>query len=70
MQHTSLIRGTVYSFNPRRGTGFVRHSTGADRIPFSARDSREEAYRAGEPVEFTVVGGKAGVIAREVRSVA
>lgn len=65
-----MTRGTVQSFNARRGTGFVRHSTGADRIPFSARDSREEAYRVGEPVEFTVVGGKVGVMAREVRSVA
>lgn len=70
MQYTPLIRGTVHSFNTRRGTGFVRHSTGADRIPFSARDSREEAYRVGESVEFTVVGGKAGVIAREVRRIA
>ena len=65
-----MTRGPVQSFNTRRGTGFVRHSTGADRIPFSARDSREEAYRVGEPVEFTVVGGKVGVMAREVRSVA
>lgn len=69
MRYTHLIRGTVHSFNLRRGTGFVRHSVGADRIPFSARDAREEAYRAGESVEFTVVGGKAGVIAREVRRI-
>jgi len=62
-----MTRGTVSSFNSQRGTGFVRHSAGADRIPFSAR---EEAYRAGEPVEFTVVGGKAGVMAREVRRIA
>ncbi|GAB5535120.1 MAG: hypothetical protein Rubg2KO_13690 [Rubricoccaceae bacterium] len=65
-----MTRGTVYSFNARRGTGFVRHSTGTDRIPFSARDAREEAYRAGESVEFTVVGGKVGVMAREVRRIA
>lgn len=70
MPQRPLIRGTVHSFNPRRGTGFVRHSTEADRIPFSARYAREDAYRVGEPVEFTVVGGKAGVMAREVRSVA
>ena len=70
MQYRPLTRGTVHSFNLRRGTGFVRHSTGADRIPFSARDAREEAYRAGEPVEFTVVGGKVGVMAREVRRIA
>ena len=62
-----MIRGTITSYNARRGTGFVRHHAGADRIPFSARHSREDAYRAGEPVVFTVVGGKAGVQAREVR---
>ena len=65
-----MIRGTVHSFNPRRGTGFVRHAAGTDRIPFSARHAREDAYRTGEPVEYTVVGGKAGVMAREVRSLA
>ena len=62
-----MIKGTISSYNPRRGTGFVRHAQGLDQIPFSIRHADDDRFQDGDSVEFTVVGGLAGVAARGVR---
>jgi cold shock CspA family protein len=62
-----MTRGFVTSFNTRRGTGFVRQATGTERIPFSTRATQGRSFRTGEAVEFSVTGGKAGVVATTVR---
>ena len=62
-----MTKGTISSYNPRRGTGFVRHERGIDTIPFSVRHAHHDEFSNGDPVEFTVVGGLTGVVARGVR---
>ncbi len=62
-----MTKGTISSYNPRRGTGYVRHDRGIDNIPFSLRHAHHDDFSNGDAVEFTVVGGKAGVAARGVR---
>ena len=64
-----MARGYVSSFDSRRGIGFIRQAHGADRIPFTLRDHEGRSVRTGDPVEFAVVGGKAGVRATGVRGV-
>ena len=65
-----MTRGYVSSFDARRGTGFIQRAHGADRIPFTARDAEGRSFREGERVEYRVIGGKAGVVAQEVRRIA
>ena len=65
-----MIKGTVNSYNPRRGTGYVQHAQSTDRIPFSARFAHDDRFQNGDLVEFSVVGGLAGVAARGVRRIA
>ncbi len=57
------------TFDARRGVGYVRHTEGSTLVPFSARDIHGETPGLGDPVEYTVVGGKAGVAAKQVRRV-
>lgn len=64
-----MIKGTISSYNPRRGTGFVRHECGIDTIPFSLRHAADDQFADGDVVEYTVIGGKAGVVARGVRRI-
>lgn len=65
-----MTRGYVTSFDDRRGTGFIQRAHGEDRIPFSTRDAEERHFREGDVVAYKVTGGKAGVIAYQVRRVA
>ena len=65
-----MTKGTISSYNPRRGTGYVQHAQSVDRIPFSARHAHDDRFQDGDAVEFSVVGGLAGVAARGVRRIA
>ena len=62
-----MTRGIVAAFNARRGVGYVQHHEGRTRIPFAARDIHGDELGEGDSVEYTVVGGKAGVAAKRVR---
>ncbi len=64
-----MTKGIVTTFNPQRGIGYVRHAEGTNLVPFSARDIHGETPGTGDPVEYTVVGGKAGVAAKQIRRV-
>lgn len=64
-----MTQGTITQFNPRRGTGFVRHHQAQSAIPFSVRHARDREFAHGDAVEFTVRGGLAGVAAHGVRRV-
>ena len=61
-----MTQGFVASFDARRGTGFVQQARESDRIPFTTRHSVSD-LQCGDPVEFAVVGGKAGLMAVDVR---
>ena len=61
-----MTQGFVASFDARRRRGFVKQGRKADLIPFRMQRS-EEPLNAGDSVEFAVVGGKAGVMAQNVR---
>ena len=65
-----MLKGTVSSYNPRRGTGFVRPAHTETAVPFSTRDAQDGGLRHGDPVEFRIVGGMAGLMARGVRRLA
>lgn len=66
---TLMIKGTITSYNARRGVGYVRHTRGNAGIPFSLRHAQDREFADGDSVEFTVRGGKAGVAAHGVRRV-
>ena len=66
---TVMIKGTITSFNARRGIGYVRHTCGNAGIPFSLRHAQDREFSDGDSVEFTVRGGKAGVAEHGVRRV-
>lgn len=63
-----MAQGFITSFDVRRGTGFVQQARDADRIPFTVDSSAEEVH-LGDEVKFAVVGGKAGLMAKNVRLV-
>ena len=65
-----MTKGIVAAFNARRGVGFVQHHQGNDLIPFAQRDVDGDTPNAGDPVEYTVVGGKAGIAAKRIRRLA
>ncbi len=65
-----MLKGTVSNYNPRRGTGYLTPSDRQDRIPFTARSSQLTQLSDGDTIEYTVIGGLAGVVARDVRRVA
>ena len=64
-----MTRGIVAAFNARRGVGYVQLHEGRTRIPFTARDIHGDQPGQGDSVEYTVVGGKAGVAAKQVRRI-
>jgi cold shock CspA family protein len=64
-----MLKGTVTNYNPRRGTGYLTPLDRDDQMPFTARDSQGGPLAAGDRIEYTVVGGLAGVVAREVRRI-
>ncbi|MCH7639199.1 MAG: cold shock domain-containing protein [Bacteroidetes bacterium] len=61
-----MTQGFVASFDTRRRRGFVQLGRKADLIPFSVHQS-EAALTTGDAVEFAVIGGKAGLMAQNVR---
>ncbi len=65
-----MLKGTVSNYNPRRGTGYLTPTDREDRIPFTSRSSQLTQLSDGDTIEYTVIGGLAGVVARDVRRVA
>lgn len=65
-----MLKGTVSNYNPRRGTGYLTPTDREDRIPFTSRSSHQHMLSDGDTIQYTVVGGMAGVVARDVRRVA
>ena len=64
--HFVMTQGFVASFDVRRRRGFVQLGRKADPIPFSAHRS-DVPLSAGDAVQFAVIGGKAGLMAHNVR---
>ena len=65
-----VTKGIVTTFDTLRGIGYVRHHAASNLIPFAARDVLGEVPQTGDPVEYSVVGGKVGVAAKRVRRLA
>lgn len=64
-----MTQGTVSSYCPRRGTGYVRSAHTATEFPFTAEPTRHQPLREGDAVAFQVVGGRVGIHARDLRRV-
>ncbi len=64
-----MTRGTVTSFDARKKVGTVRPHRGERAVAFTARGGAGTPFRPGEAVEYTVVGGLTGVIAKNVRRI-
>ena len=64
-----MIQGTIQTYDPRRGTGFLSPAQREDRFPFVVRPDQAGPLSAGDTVEFSVGGGRAGLLARDVRRV-
>jgi len=63
-----MTQGYVASFDARRRRGFVQLCRKADLIPFDAKRS-DDALNTGDAVKFAVIGGKAGLMAQNVRRI-
>ena len=65
-----LVSGTVSSFNPQRGFGFISRRGGGDVfVHVSALTGREPTLEPGQRVRFELAPGKRGQQARNVRAV-
>lgn len=64
-----MTKGIVAAFDARRGIGYVQHTQGRNLVPFTARNVHGDVPAQGDAVEYTVVGGKAGVAAKQVRRI-
>jgi superfamily II DNA/RNA helicase len=65
-----LVSGTVSSYNPQRGYGFISRRGGGDVfVHVSALAGREPSLEPGQRVRFEVAPGKRGQQARNVRAV-
>ena len=65
-----LVSGTVSSFNPQRGYGFISRRGGGDVfVHVSALAGREPSLEPGQRVRFELAPGKRGQQARNVRAV-
>ena len=60
-----MTTGTVVSYDPESGNGFVRPDGNDDAIPFETDSSR--MLTEGDRIQFTIEGGLAGEMATEVR---
>ncbi len=58
-----MTQGTIYSFNPTRGTGTLTSSAGT-RVPFS---TRHRSLCEGAMVTFRLTGGLVGLYADHVQ---
>lgn len=63
----AMTQGTVLSYDPRRGTGYLRSSHTASEFPFVAQPDAARTLREGDPVAFSIAGGRIGILARDVR---
>ena len=63
----AMTSGTIVRLNPQTGRGFVQRQLSGDRLPFSLRDVEGQPPAEGDRVEYVVVGGLAGCIAKRVR---
>ena len=64
------MSGTVSSYNPRRGYGFISRRGGGDVfVHVSALAGREPSLEPGQRVRFELAPGKRGHQARNVRAV-
>ena len=64
-----MTKGIVTAFDARRGVGYVQHIEGTNLVPFAARNIDGEAPNTGDLVKYIVIGGKAGVTAKNIRRV-
>jgi superfamily II DNA/RNA helicase len=65
-----LVSGTVSSYNPQRGYGFISRRGGGDVfVHVSALAGREPSLEPGQRVRFELAPGKRGQQARNVRAV-
>jgi len=65
-----LVSGTVSSFNPQRGYGFISRRGGGDVfVHVSALTGRDPSLEPGQRVRFELAPGKRGQQARNVRAV-
>jgi superfamily II DNA/RNA helicase len=68
--HDGFVSGTVSSYNPTRGYGFIsRRGSGDVFVHVSALEGREPSLEPGQRVRFELVPGKRGQQARNVRAV-
>jgi superfamily II DNA/RNA helicase len=68
--HDGLVSGTVSSYNPQRGYGFISRRGGGDVfVHVSALAGREPSLEPGQRVRFELASGKRGHQARNVRAV-
>ncbi len=61
-----MTKGIVAAFDARRGVGYVQHTEGTNLVPFTARNVHGDTPSAGDEVNYTVIGGKTGVTAKNV----
>lgn len=66
---TLVTKGIVAAFDAQRGVGYVQHLEGSNLVPFAARNINGDAPNTGDVVNYTVIGGKAGVTAKNIRRV-
>lgn len=64
-----MTQGTIQTYDPRRGAGYVTPAHRDDRFPFLLRPEEAGPLSAGDTVEFSLSGGRAGLLARDVRRV-
>ncbi len=62
-----MTRGTIYSYNPTRGTGTLTSLAGTV-VPFSTRRvMRHQSFCEGAEVTYRLTGGRVGLYADRVQ---
>lgn len=68
-----MTRGTVISYDPDEGSGYIRPDDDTDRIPFDRESlmdfAEDDNPAAGDRVSFQVEGGMAGIWATHVKRI-
>ena len=62
-----MTTGTVVSYDPEKGHGFVRPDGNDDKVPFETDEAL--ALSPGDRIQFDLEGGLAGEMAHNVRRV-
>lgn len=64
-----MSRGTLKSFDHKRGIGVITNSEGVDLIVYKdSLEPKELVLRSGQSVEFRTYHGPNGMLAESVRS--